>query len=313
MSETMPGDMTAPQTAGPGMFDPAAFTAAAGYIGTALAITGYAAAVGSMEDLGSNGQLVAVAVITVLLFVAGWIAGGSDREDIARLGSVQWLLSTFGVGVFLVLLSTVVLEMEGDGPTILTAAGITVYSGALWMMRRRCLQQVALFVSLASLVGAIGNLLPFTSSEGEFGNEPAFPSVGILVWALGVVWIVLARRGTISPERTGYALGSIAALFAPLSFDPHRWLGYVIGVATLLWLIWLAAQLRMPVVTGFVALGALTYPGAITAEYVQDSLPGGVILAVIGALIVVAVLMVSRPRAAVTGTAGPETGTPGMG
>lgn len=310
MSESMPGDMTAPQATSPGMFDPAAFTAAAGYIGTALAITGYAAAVGSIDDLGTGGQLGAVAVITVLLFVAGWIAGGSDREDIARLGSVQWLISTFGVGVFLVLLATLVIKMEGDGPAILTAGGITIYSGALWMIRRRCLQQVALFVSLASLVGAVGNILPFTSSEGTFGDEPAFPSVGILVWLLGVVWIVLARRGTISPERTAYALGSIAALFAPLSFDVHRWLGYVIGVATLLWLIWLAAQLRMPVVTGFVALGALTYPGAITAQYVQDSLPGGVILAVIGAAIVIAVLMVSRPRPAMAGTARPETGGP---
>jgi hypothetical protein len=101
--------------------------------------------------------------------------------------------------------------VEGDSddaladPSLLAAGGTLVLAGGLYLLERRVLQQVALFLALVATMVAGGRRLGWSWETVE--------GYGFLV--LGAAWLELGRRGLVGPRRTSEVLGSLALLSGP--------------------------------------------------------------------------------------------------
>jgi hypothetical protein len=154
--------------------------------------------------------------------------------------------------------------------------GITVYAGALWLVRRHALENFALF---AGLIVTICGII-FTVD-----NSPPSLAFAVALWVFGLAWVGLGWRRYVEPLWVTVPSGVILALIAPsLAAGEYGWV-YAIGIATAAAAMAASVPLRN---TPLLALGTLAMFGYVTSvvvRYFHQSLgvPGA--LAVTGVLI----------------------------
>jgi hypothetical protein len=209
---------------------------------------------------------------------------------LARLASVLWFGAVGGfAGVLAVLL-------EGDGddalgdPSLWVAGGALVLAGVLYLLERRVLQQVALFLALAATMVAGGQRLD--------ASWAAVEGYGFLV--LGLAWLELGRRGLVGPRRTSEVLGSLALLSGPEVLDaeaagPGGW-GLWLGLALAVGLIVAGSVLGRSVLLGIGAAGMVVYLGQVAGEHWRDlGAPLAILLVGLGLVAAAVVLARLRP------------------
>jgi hypothetical protein len=259
---------------------------ALGYVGGTLAlVAGVAIGAGQFARLGDGGKIALLAVVTTALLAAGWWLRGGRGATVRRLGSLLWFLS---VGSFAGVLQ---VWVEGRasfwfGSELPVAAGATAYAAALWLLERRSLQQVALF-----LPGAATAVLLATEVGGD-GPRPDELPAGWALLALGAAWLELGRRGVIRPRRTSEALAALAltAGAETLWGGTAGW-ALLLGLVLALGLVVAGSVLRRTVLLGMGSAALLLFLAEVAGEYWTSLGPPLAILLVGIGLVAVAVIV----------------------
>jgi uncharacterized membrane protein len=281
---------------GPGGRRRAVVAEVLGYLGGVLAVVaGFVLGAESWGRLGRWGRVGVLASVTGVLLAAGWRLRAGEGRMLPRLASVLWLGAVAGfAGVLAVL-------VEGDSdnaladPTLWVAGGALVLAAALFVLERRALQQLALFLALAATMVAGGRRLGWSAETVE--------GYGFLV--LGAVWLELGRRALVGPRRTSEALGSLALLSGPEVLDveavgPGDW-GLWLGLGLAVALIVAGSALSRTVLLGIGAAGMVLFLGQVAGEHWRD-LGAPMAILLVGLGLVAASVLVARLRPARNGT-----------
>src|SRR5207302_4175992 len=133
---------------------------ALGYAGGVLAIAaGIYLARDLWPGLSTGAVLAFAAVACAVLGAAGAAVRTTGDPAFRRLRSVLWLLSTVSLAAFTGTLADQVGRFGPESTTLVTAAASAAYGAALWWRTRAALQHLAVFASLAVLVGTAVNWL----------------------------------------------------------------------------------------------------------------------------------------------------------
>jgi hypothetical protein len=263
-----------------------------GYLGGVLAVVaGFVLGAESWGQLGQWGRAAVLAALTGVLLAAGWRLRRSEGRVLPRLASVLWLFAVAGFAGLVAVLQQGRSDDALADPSLGVATGALVLALGLYLLERRALQQVALFVAVVATMGAGGHRLGWSWETVE--------GYGFL--ALGAVWLELGRRGLVGPRRTSEALGSLALLSGPEVLDAEAvgpgdwglWLGLGLSVA----LIVAGSVLTRNVLLGIGAAGMVLYLGQVAGEHWND-LGAPVAILLVGLGLVGAAVVVARLRPA---------------
>lgn len=257
------------------------------YVG-AIFVLSAATFVGSQvwTDLRSGAQLLIVVLATGVLWAGGWLMRSGRHPMIQRLVSVLWFFSAGGLAWTADLIATDTLDIE-DGYGLVIGAPLVLYSGLLYVCRRTPLQQVALAFSLALICAGLSDLA---------GGDDWF---GLLLWLLGVGWIVLTRSDRMTPRRTGYVLGAVGLLVGSqavaLEFlESTEAEGIVLGLVSAGALLYLSVAFGEMVLLGLGIAGLFLFLAQAMGEYLGDGLGAPVALFVAGIVLLFVALLSVR-------------------
>jgi hypothetical protein len=274
-----------------------------GYLGGVLAVVaGFVLGAESWGELGPWGRAAVLAAVTGVLLAAGWRLRESEGRVLPRLASVLWLFAVAGFAGLVAVLQEGRSDDALADPSLGVAAGALALALGLYLLERRALQQVALFVAVAATMVAGGHRLGWSWETVQ--------GYGFL--ALGAAWLELGRRGLVGPRRTSEALGSLALLSGPGVLDveavgPGNW-GLWLGLGLSVALIVAGSVLARTVLLGIGAAGMVLFLGMVAGEYWSDlGAPVAVLLVGLGLVAAAVVLARLRPAAA-TGVSGLSRG-----
>jgi hypothetical protein len=263
-------------------------TEAVAYVGAILLLAGGLTAINQRwDDIGTWGQVGILTAGAALFLLIGILVRGVREPAIQRLVGVVWFLSVIGVG-WAVLVAALDENENVTTSTFLTVGlAVTAYSAILWLLRRRVLQNVAVFAGLVTTIcGAIVAI--------------ADPASGVpyalALWGFGLVWAALGWRRYVDPVWVTLLTGVILALVSPsLGLGEQGWF-YAIAIGTAAGVMALSVPLRS---TPLLALGTLATFGYVTAavvEYFGESLGVPAALSVTGILIIGLAVISARLR-----------------
>lgn len=271
-------------------------TEAVAYVGVILLLAGGAVAIGQRwNSIPSGGQVGVLAGAAAFFLLIGIVARRVRDPAIQRLAGVVWFLSVACVAgaVWLAWWKA----YGSTGPvTVLVGGAVTVYSAALWRVRRGALQNVALFAGLiVTILGIVDYAVDLANGHGGTGSAPAIAGV-LPLWAFGLAWAWLGWRRYVEPVWVTIPCGVILALIVPAFAAAHGWghAGYAIGIATAAAVMAASVPLRN---VPLLALGALAMFGYVTSaatHYLQQSLGYPSALAIAGVLIIALAILSAR-------------------
>jgi hypothetical protein len=276
-------------------------TEAVAYVGVILLLAGGTVAIGQRwNSIPSWGQVSVLAGAATLFLLIGIVVRRVREPAIQRLTGVVWFLSVACVAgaVWLAWWKA----YGSTGPvTVLVGGAVTLYSVALWQVRRGALQNVALFAGLiVTILGIVDYVVDLVNGHGGTGSAPAITGV-LPLWAFGLAWAWLGWRRYVEPVWVTIPCGVILALIVPSFAAAHGWghVGYVIGIATAAAVMAASVPLRN---VPLLALGGLAMFGYVTSaatHYLQQSLGYPSALAIAGVLVIgLAILSARLMRAA---------------
>lgn len=269
-------------------------TEAVAYVGMILILAGGGAAIGQRwNDIADWGHVAIFAGAAAFFLVLGLILRRVHEPAVQRLVGVVWLLSVAGLGAAVGFAVHEVYGASGEVTALMLGIAMAVYAAVLWLVRKRGLQNLALFIGLVvTIVGAI------LSVPGE-ASSLAF---ALALWMFGLVWALLAWRRYLEPLWVAAPLGVILALIAPsVAVADHGWV-YTIGIATAGAAMAISVPLRN---APLLALGTIAMFGYVTStviRYFSDSLGVPATLAITGVVILLLatvsarLLRTTRPR-----------------
>ncbi|MBL0885941.1 DUF2157 domain-containing protein [Myceligenerans indicum] len=260
---------------------------ALGYVGgVVILVAAVLLATEFWEELGDAGRVAVLGGAAVILFVAGIAVPRQAGSQGSRLRAVLWAGATGAFAGLMGLLSSDVLGMDGDDGFLTAAAATAAVAAVLWWLRPTALQHLVTLVALATATAA---------TVGKF-SDPDSPT-GIGVWALGLVWFLLAYFGVLRPRRFALGLGAllavVGALLFALSSDDA---GLVMPLATAAAIAAMAVVTTDLVLLGVGAVGLLVaLPWAVSAWF-GGTFAAPVALLGAGVILVVAALWIARRR-----------------
>jgi len=261
---------------------------ALGYAGGVLAIAaGIYLARDLWPGLSTGAVLAFAAVACAVLGAAGAAVRTTGDPAFRRLRSVLWLLSTVSLAAFTGTLADQVGRFGPESTTLVTAAASAAYGAALWWRTRAALQHLAVFASLAVLVGTAVNWLD--PDAGAWG-----PGLGI--WALSALWGVAVMRGYLPPVVTGYIAAGIGLLAGAQLTMPEA-AGHVLALATVAGLLAAGVRLRQPWLVALGAVGVLLVTPQTTSRYLPTSAAAPLAILVVGVALVGSAVWLARHRA----------------
>jgi uncharacterized membrane protein len=267
---------------------------ALGYLGAALVLSAALALAAQLwSELHVAVRVVVLLAVTALLLIAGWSIRNSVEPVFRRLASFLWLAAVAGAGFLADVVASDALDIETSF-SIAIGIAMTSLAATLWFLRRTAPQLVGVFAGLAFLIAGISDVL---------GGDDAF---GILLWVVGVAVLISARLDLISPERTAYALSSIAVLVGAqwaafeLFSDTQGW-GLALGLASALALQGVSVVWHSLVLLAFGSAGVLMFLPQIVDEYFGDAIGGTTALLVSGVALLAVALVSVRLRDRVSG------------
>jgi len=263
-----------------------------------LFLAGGAAALGQWwNDIPSWGHVGVSAGVAVFFLLAGIIGRRVREPAIQRLVGVVWFLSVAGVAGAVGLAAH---EVYGNDNAAVTAMAVglavTVYSAALWLVRRGAPQNLALFAGLVvTIFGIAGSIVTVAG-----GARPArWLAFALALWVFGLAWAGLGWQRYVEPLWVTIPCGVILALIAPsLAAGDNGWV-YAIGIATAAAAMAASVPLRNTPLLALGALAMFSYVTSVAARYLHGSLGVPSALAITGVLIIgLAVVSARLMRAA---------------
>jgi hypothetical protein len=269
-------------------------TEAVAYVGAILVLAGGIAAISQRwNGIGDWGHVSVLAGAAAFFLLVGILVRRVREPAIQRLVGVVWFLSAVCAGGAVGFAAHDVYGST-DAVTVL-AVGVagTVYAAALWLVRRRALQNAAVFAGLViTICGSI------VTVAGGPGSNPSL-AFTLALWGFGLAWAWLGWQRYVEPIWVTMPCGAILALFAPsLTAGEQGWV-YAIGITTAAAAMAASVPLRN---TPLLALGTLAMFGYVTSvvvQYFHRSLGIPAALAITGVLILgLAVVSARLMRAA---------------
>jgi hypothetical protein len=265
-----------------------------GYTGTAIALVGTGAVVGTFTSGGRGITLFVSLLLAAALLVAGLVVGAATIERLQRMQSVLWFLS---VGAFQAFAGALI-EPTSKGGFLVVLLLTGAAAGALWFLLRRSLQQLALYGAVlgAVLVLAVPDL---SFAFFFFGGIPDLSVTAILSMLVGGGWLALGIFGLITPPRTAMVLGSLTVLIGALilssEIDEVAFLLMALAGAVLLAI----GNMRSDrAVSGIGIVGVLLGAAVFFGEIVSGN-EGSIIALVVGVAILLAAILLGRNWGAV--------------
>ena len=273
-------------------------TEAVAYVGVILLLVGGAAALGQRwNGIPSWGHVGVCAGIAVFFLLAGIIGRRVREPAIQRLVAVAWFLSVAGVAGAVGLAAH---EVYGNNNAAVTAmavgVAVTVYSAALWLVRRGALQNLALFAGLVVTILGIAGSIVTVAGGARSARWLAF---ALALWVFGLAWAGLGWQRYVEPLWVTIPCGVILALIAPsLAAGDHGWI-YAIGIATAAAVMAASVPLRNVPLLALGTLAMFSYVTSVVTRYLHQSLGAPSALAITGVLILgLAVVSARLMRAA---------------
>ena len=260
---------------------------ALGYAGGVLAV---AAGIFMVRELVPGfpawAGLALAAVASVALGAAGAALRTTGEPTFRRLRSVLWLLSTVSLAAFTGMLADQVWRFGPAGTVLAAAAAAAAYGAVLWGRTRAVLQHLAVFGSLAILVG---------TAVYQFGPGIEDWGPGLAIWALSVLWGVAASRGYLPPGATGYVAAGIGLLTgAQLTMQVAG--GHVLAIGTVAGLLAAGVLLRQAWLVALGAVGVLIVIPQTTSRYLPTSAAAPVAIFVTGVVLLGSAVWLARRR-----------------
>jgi len=183
-------------------------------------------------------------------------------------------------------LAAQVWTFSPENTTLVTAAAAAAYGAVLWGRTRAVLQHLAVFGSLAILVG---------TAVYQFGPGIEDWGPGLAIWALSVLWGVAASRGYLPPGATGYVAAGIGLLTgAQLTMQVAG--GHVLAIGTVAGLLAAGVLLRQAWLVALGAVGVLIVIPQTTSRYLPTSAAAPVAIFVTGVVLLGSAVWLARRR-----------------
>ncbi len=239
---------------------------AVGYLGAALALIAGGLVVSRYWDrIESWGQLLLELTVAGVTFLAGWWVRQRPGAAVARLVSLLWAGSVAATAAAVALVGRDLLDLGGPATAVLTGVAVVVVGGALYTLRPRALQQLAILAGvLTAATGAI--LLP--------GSEPDAFYPGLLVAGLGIAWFLLGAGGWLTPRTTALVAGGLVAGIG-LNIAPsgsHATLGLVLALVVTVAVGVASVTARSTLMLGFAVAGTFVFVPRSVFHFFGDSL-----------------------------------------
>jgi len=266
---------------------------ALGYVGAALAIVaGVFIAQQFWADLTPWAQTALLGVVAVALLGAGAAVNGPIGTPTGRLGSFLWVLACGATAATFGVFASEVRNLTGDDMALWVTAPATILAAVLWRLRERALQLTTVTFGIAGVSMAI--LANIDATVVLWG--------GLLIWALGIAWMLLAYARVFVPVRAALVLGALGALAGPLFMFEDNW-ALFLGLATAVALIAIGIGKGITALGGMAVVALFIYIPRIVFEYVGDGLAAVVAMLFTGIILVAVAIVVARHRPDTTGGA----------
>jgi hypothetical protein len=177
-----------------------------------------------------------------------------------------------------------VANTEGRVPGVTAGLAAAAVAIPLYAVRRKALQQIALFLGATLAVAWI------------FGIEDSFVP-GLAVWVFAAAWAIAGGMGRLPPDRAAYALGSFAMLIGAQVVADTTDAGLWLGIATAGALLAASVVRHERVLLGFGVVGLFMFLMRTIQEYLGGGPAMAVGLAVTGFAVIVVALVLSRRTA----------------
>ena len=261
-------------------------TEALAYVGAILVLAGGGAAVAQRWDQLGAWAHVAVFAGPALFFLGiGVLLYGVRDAAVQRLVGVVWFLSSVGVGAATGLLVYDVLHVADSDGALWIGLATAAYSAGLWLVRRRALQDAALFGGVViTVVGTIVAVSP----------DPTVVVPALVLWALGLLWATLGWLRLLEPLWVSLPLGVVLALVAPtVAVADQGWM-YIVAIATAGTVMALSVPMHNTPLLGLGTVAMFGYVTGAVVQYFGDTLGVPAALAVTGVVILVLAVVTAR-------------------
>ena len=252
-------------------------TEAVAYVGALLLLGGGIAAVGQRwSDISGWGHVGLLGAVAAVFLVAGVVLRTVDDDAIRRLVSVLWSGSVVGVAASVAVVTGEVLG-SGDATTLLvTGLATAAYAAVLWLLRRRALQNAALFGALiVTVCGVIATAFA----------SPTALVFALSLWVLGLAWAALGWLRIVEPLWASMPLGVLLALIAPsVGIADHGWM-FAVAIVTAGAFMAAAVPLHNTPLLGVATVAMFAYLTSMLVRYFAHSLGVPAALALAGLLI----------------------------
>jgi hypothetical protein len=258
-------------------------TEALAYLGVALALAAVSVFVGRFwSDLATGARIAIPALIALVLFVVGWGTRDAPDPAVGRVSHVAWFFSAAAVAWCAAQLAVDGFDATDRWPLLWAGLATSVYASVLYLLRPAALQHVALLIGLAMLAGGV-----------LFDSGVAAWSV---IWALGLVWIILGWRGVLKGRGTAYTIGTIVALVSVALVAVNAANGWIwLVVVTSAVLIGAAVALGETPMLVLAAIGLFAGTIATVDHYVGGG-AGAAMGLLVAAIVVLAVAVIASRR-----------------
>ncbi len=252
----------------------------AGYVGAALAVIAAGILLGEVWDrLRPWAQLLLLGTVSGSLFLAGLVLRDREEATVRRLVDVLWLGAVAGTAFTLGVAGDRGLDAREEQIALVVSSGTTVVALGLYLLRRHTLQQVPVLLGLlATAVSAV--LLPRAETAPLY--------VGLLLWGIGVAWLLLTAGRIVVPVDTGLVLASLAMGVGgqTASVDAHAGIGLVGSLLTCGALLLLSVVGRTTLLAGAGLIGLFVFIPQAVFHFLGDSLGAPLALLLTGLLLV---------------------------
>jgi hypothetical protein len=261
---------------------------ALGYLGATLAlVAGWLVVADVWEQLAATGRIAIVAAATLGVFIAGAVVRDNRSPAVQRLVSLLWAVAVAGAAFLTGLIATEWTGLVEETIGLTVGIVTTIVGGALYLIRRRTLQQIGFGAGVLMTVVFL-MMLP----EADLSAFWA----GLVVWALGGAWAVLGWANLLPPRATAEVVGIVTAGIAlnVAASDELRAVALLIGLASAALLIVASVAERRTLYLGFGAAGVFVFVPQLVFEWFADTIGAPVALFVTGLLLVVAAVGTAR-------------------
>jgi hypothetical protein len=279
---------------------------AIGYVGAAFALGALILLlVDVWGGLDAWARLLVASLATVLLLGAGAAVRTVRLAAMQRLTSILWAgaVGTFGWAVGLA--GSEYLDLTGSILAQLVSGATFALALPLYLLRRRVVLHVVLF---ATLLGMFGSTVARLSVL-----EPLPLWLGLGILGIGAGWALLSAGGWLAPSIVGEALGIVVMLVGTqtMAADEPRWFGLAVGIAISIGLVLVAVRTdeRHPLFLG--AAGLFIITPQLVFELFADTIGAPATLLVVGLLLVLLAVGISRARREMHGDHETATGPVG--